>query len=353
VGWQRFNRVSNVFEVSDDNGASWQTLVIAAAGISGAGPHHVSHEPGGTDQIVKLTLNSTYPQLRIISTTGPPLIEFDDMAAAVDSKKYRLWTQSNFFKFDCLNDAESAVLSTPLIAGRNGDIQVARDVITARGFQGNYINTVGAGSVSVQLRDTAGPANQKYWALNQYSNGILYIDLFNDALSAYTTRAVQFYPSGIMATAAGIAFNAAQVASANPNVLDDYEEGTWIPTLLSEDGGAGTSYSGQLGRYTKIGQFVILAFNLLINAANWTSGRVLLGGLPFSAIDLYHPGHLDYYVITPGVVNLQLHLPPGTTNCYFPMKTGTTSNPHDAYMIVGNVTTGATFRGHIMYRVAT
>jgi hypothetical protein len=34
MGWQRFNRGTNVFEVSDDNGASWQTLVIAAGGLA-------------------------------------------------------------------------------------------------------------------------------------------------------------------------------------------------------------------------------------------------------------------------------------------------------------------------------
>jgi hypothetical protein len=34
MSWQRFNRTSNVFEVSDDNGASWQTLVIAAGGLT-------------------------------------------------------------------------------------------------------------------------------------------------------------------------------------------------------------------------------------------------------------------------------------------------------------------------------
>ena len=34
MAWQRFNRTTNVFEVSDNNGASWQTLVIAAAGVN-------------------------------------------------------------------------------------------------------------------------------------------------------------------------------------------------------------------------------------------------------------------------------------------------------------------------------
>lgn len=43
MGWQRFNRASSVFEVSDDNGASWQTLVIAAAGLGVSLPSTVAY----------------------------------------------------------------------------------------------------------------------------------------------------------------------------------------------------------------------------------------------------------------------------------------------------------------------
>jgi len=37
MGWQRYNRSTNVFEVSDDNGATWQILKIAPEGIQGGG----------------------------------------------------------------------------------------------------------------------------------------------------------------------------------------------------------------------------------------------------------------------------------------------------------------------------
>jgi len=48
-----------------------------------------------------------------------------------------------------------------------------------------------------------------------------------------------------------IAFPATQNASADANTLDDYEEGTWTPTIAGI-----SSYSSQLGVYVKVGKFV-------------------------------------------------------------------------------------------------
>ena len=70
------------------------------------------------------------------------------------------------------------------------------------------------------------------------------------------------------------------------NLLDDYEEGTFTPTFTSSGGAYTISYSGQQGRYTKIGQTVICHF---ICAASGTpsggSGDFRLAGLPFVPAD--------------------------------------------------------------------
>jgi hypothetical protein len=57
--------------------------------------------------------------------------------------------------------------------------------------------------------------------------------------------------SGLIYANAGIAFPATQNASADANTLDDYEEGTWTPTIPGI-----SSYSTQLGVYVKVGKFV-------------------------------------------------------------------------------------------------
>ena len=78
------------------------------------------------------------------------------------------------------------------------------------------------------------------------------------------------------ATGTGIAFPATQSASSDANTLDDYEEGTWTPTL----GGTAT-YTIQTGRYTKIGALVHVSINLVVNSIGTGSTNTVYG-LPFT-----------------------------------------------------------------------
>ena len=81
----------------------------------------------------------------------------------------------------------------------------------------------------------------------------------------------------------GIKFPGTQVASTDANTLDDYEEGTWTPTLFGSGGSAGSqAYTLQVGRYVKIGRYVFLSGYLQIsNKGSWT-GDVNIGGFPFT-----------------------------------------------------------------------
>jgi hypothetical protein len=76
----------------------------------------------------------------------------------------------------------------------------------------------------------------------------------------------------------GIAFPATQSASTDANTLDDYEEGTWTPTI----GGTAT-YTVQSGRYTKIGRMVYVAARLDILVIG-TGSTTTISGLPFTAV---------------------------------------------------------------------
>jgi len=83
------------------------------------------------------------------------------------------------------------------------------------------------------------------------------------------------------ASGAGITFPATASASSDANTLDDYEEGTWTPTL-SASGGTVT-YGSQIGRYVKVGTQVTVSCYL---AGYFSSGAganaVTIGGLPFT-----------------------------------------------------------------------
>jgi hypothetical protein len=88
------------------------------------------------------------------------------------------------------------------------------------------------------------------------------------------------------ASLSGITFPATQVPSADANTLDDYEEGTWTPTINTGGGGVtvtGTPTTG--GNYTKIGRMVYLSgFIGATTSVAWGAGAVIVTNLPFSAI---------------------------------------------------------------------
>jgi len=76
---------------------------------------------------------------------------------------------------------------------------------------------------------------------------------------------------------AGITFPATQSASTDANTLDDYEEGTFTPSL----GGTAT-YSSQIGRYTKVGRMVTINFDIIVSILG-TGSTTLISGIPFTA----------------------------------------------------------------------
>jgi hypothetical protein len=74
-----------------------------------------------------------------------------------------------------------------------------------------------------------------------------------------------------------IKFAPTQVASSDPNTLDDYEEGTWTPTL-----GGNTTYTAQVGAYTKIGRLVVATFEVNVSSIG-TGATTSISGLPFTS----------------------------------------------------------------------
>lgn len=87
------------------------------------------------------------------------------------------------------------------------------------------------------------------------------------------------------ASGAGLTFPAAQSASSNANTLDDYEEGTWTPAFAySTPGNSSFTYSGQIGKYIKIGkQIKVDAYLAFSSYSKGTAtGNPMITGLPFA-----------------------------------------------------------------------
>jgi hypothetical protein len=85
---------------------------------------------------------------------------------------------------------------------------------------------------------------------------------------------------------AGITFPATQSASSDVNTLDDYEEGTWTPSLAYETPGTSSiTFSNRSGQYVKIGKVVYFASDVRIASFSkgTASGQILMTGLPFTS----------------------------------------------------------------------
>ena len=87
------------------------------------------------------------------------------------------------------------------------------------------------------------------------------------------------------ASGAGITFPATQSASSDANTLDDYEEGTFTVTLIS-NGGTNptvTTYTNRSGQYVKIGKCVYFRFHLEATGISGGTAQARISGLPFTS----------------------------------------------------------------------
>ena len=89
---------------------------------------------------------------------------------------------------------------------------------------------------------------------------------------------------GILQLSGGITFPATAVAASDPNTLDDYEEGTWTPTVRGSATAGTYQLASHLSHYTKIGRTVQLTSRITL-AASITGGGVgdlWITGVPFA-----------------------------------------------------------------------
>jgi hypothetical protein len=121
---------------------------------------------------------------------------------------------------------------------------------------------------------------------------------------------------GVLQLKSGITFPATQSASSNANTLDDYEEGTWTPSL-----GGNTTYTTQAGKYIKIGRTVFVEGHLYINAIG-TGSTSLVSGLPFTS-DSQPTGiratlSVNYFnAVANNIIYPALYLNPSATTAQF------------------------------------
>ena len=80
----------------------------------------------------------------------------------------------------------------------------------------------------------------------------------------------------------GIDFSASAGGGASSSLLDDYEEGTWTPSLKFDGADILMTYGTQTGHYTKIGNLVHIQLRITLTNKGTSTGNATIAGLPFT-----------------------------------------------------------------------
>ena len=80
----------------------------------------------------------------------------------------------------------------------------------------------------------------------------------------------------------GIDFSASAGGGATSSLLDDYEEGTWTPSLKFDGADILMTYGTQAGHYTKIGNLVHIQLRITLTNKGTSTGNATIAGLPFT-----------------------------------------------------------------------
>ena len=129
--------------------------------------------------------------------------------------------------------------------------------------------------------------NATAWYIDAYGNtstpSLRFVDVGAGAVSmGINSSGAVALRGAVSASGVGITFPATQSASSDANTLDDYEEGTWTPSIDAYNSAPTISYSLRVGYYVKVGQMVYLTARINVSSVSGGSGQIIIRGMPFS-----------------------------------------------------------------------
>ena len=264
--------------------------------------------------------------------------------------------------------AIDTIKSTAVLDGAIATADIADDAVTSAKLDtnisvdgnlglGTSVSTrklnVNAGSYGHMLLDTANAAHgiqilgQANAAANsgfdiQYaaSTGLKVRTLAVQPLSLQTSASagspsdrLHIHTSGVVSIPQGIELGSGVDATA-ANVLDDYEEGTWTPTV-----GGNATYHGRAGKYTKVGRTVHASGFMQVNALG-TGSNNTMSGFPFASS---HAGGSNqngsiglYLYLAVNVLSLEMYYSNASTVTAFKGQTTAGGNSSGNLAIFGN-----------------
>jgi len=151
----------------------------------------------------------------------------------------------------------------------------------------------------------------------------------------------------------GIDFSAT-AGTGSSELLADYEEGVWTPSLTGSTSGSATSGGNTYGNYTKIGRLVTLNFVISISAVSTLTGNVMLSGIPFNLAaggstfeNRYPQGATIFSSLNTSWSSIVIGSDGGTTKLAFVgIKTPATGTTN---VTAADLTSSSSFAGSIQY----
>ncbi len=159
-------------------------------------------------------------------------------------------------------------------------LDVLGGIRSSNGGNENIFITSGTNTASLQQTSSA-----LYFNSNTNTTGGLFIwrnsSSYTTVMTLNANGALALQGGNTSASGVGVAFPATQSASTDANTLDDYEEGTWTPTIAAGLGSF-TSYTS-VGVYTKVGRIVTAYCSFQITDVGTGNTFCSINGYPFAA----------------------------------------------------------------------
>jgi hypothetical protein len=273
------------------NGNITQNFLAYNSGTSIAGASY-DFQSGGTSQTARISANyeASLPDrmaMRFLVGQGSGLVEilklFNSImtvtGAATFSGNVGIGTTSPSLKTEIMG-----VAGFPASSGTSQTGITRFSQTSGQGVMDVFQN--GSAGAGFQVTNSSNLSLSYPFIINPNGGNVLIGTTSDNGAKLQVSGAATFSSGigigGATATTGGIQFPATQVAIANANNLDDYEEGTWTPTATFSGGNGDLSYTVQAGSYVKVGRLVTCMGYLLFSETT-ASGNLTIGGLPFTA----------------------------------------------------------------------
>ena len=196
-----------------------------------------------------------------------------------------LTVDTSTLKVDSTNNRVGVGTATPTGIFHAANLGTAGT--TADNFNGYFSSANRNSNVYILAKNTEGSnlylgdgdSNTVGAIIYDHTSNYMRFDVNGAEVARFNSTGNLAFPTG-----KGIDFSAVTggTGTATANVLNDYEEGTWTPTIIGTTTAGVGVYVSQIARYTKVGNLVTVQCYIDWSAHTGT-GDMRLNGLPFTS----------------------------------------------------------------------